>query len=69
MCQVVSLSGIANQNTLSRHLASMKNVKDILAVGWFRLTTLRAGIIVALGRAFFEIIRDLVEKLPSWCSS
>jgi hypothetical protein len=30
----------------------------------FALTTLRAGIIVGSGSASFEIIRDLVEKLP-----
>jgi uncharacterized protein YbjT (DUF2867 family) len=62
--QVVYLSGIVNQETLSRHLASRKHVEDILASGRFDLTTLRAGIIVGSGSASFEIIRDLVEKLP-----
>lgn len=62
--QVVYLSGIVNQKTLSRHLASRKHVEDILASGRFCLTTLRAGIIVGSGSASFEIIRDLVEKLP-----
>ena len=32
--------------------------------GAFNLTTLRAGIIIGSGSASFEIIRDLVEKLP-----
>ena len=32
--------------------------------GSFKLTTLRAGIIIGSGSASFEIIRDLVEKLP-----
>ncbi len=62
--QVVYLSGIVNKETLSRHLASRKHVEDILASGRFSLTTLRAGIIVGSGSASFEIIRDLVEKLP-----
>ncbi len=62
--QVVYLSGIANQETLSRHLASRKHVEEILSSGGFSLTTLRAGIIVGSGSASFEIIRDLVEKLP-----
>jgi hypothetical protein len=39
-------------------------VETILAEGGFALTTLKAGIIVGSGSASFEIIRDLVEKLP-----
>ena len=37
---------------------------DELSAATFNLTTLRAGIIVGSGSASFEIIRDLVEKLP-----
>ena len=62
--QVVYLSGIVNEEKLSKHLLSRKNVEDILSSGSFALTTLRAGIIVGSGSASFEIIRDLVEKLP-----
>lgn len=61
---VIYLSGIVNENNLSKHLASRKNVEQILSVGKFSLTTLRAGIIIGSGSASFEIIRDLVEKLP-----
>lgn len=62
--QVIYLSGIVNEEHLSKHLSSRKNVEDILADATFALTTLRAGIIVGSGSASFEIIRDLVEKLP-----
>ena len=62
--QVVYLSGIVNNNTLSKHLQSRKNVEDILYQGNFNLTVLRAGIIVGSGSSSFEIIRDLCEKLP-----
>ena len=62
--QVVYLSGIVNDQQLSKHLISRKNVEDILSSGTYHLTTLRAGIIVGSGSASFEIIRDLVEKLP-----
>lgn len=62
--QVVYLSGIVNETELSKHLASRKKVEDILSGARFALTTLRAGIIVGSGSASFEIIRDLVEKLP-----
>jgi len=62
--QVIYLSGIVNNNTLSKHLQSRKNVEDILYQGNFNLTVLRAGIIVGSGSSSFEIIRDLCEKLP-----
>lgn len=62
--QVIYLSGIVNEQQLSKHLHSRKNVETILSGGRFALTTLRAGIIVGSGSASFEIIRDLVEKLP-----
>ena len=62
--QVVYLSGIVNDDVLSKHLRSRKNVEDILYEGNFNLTVLRAGIIVGSGSSSFEIIRDLCEKLP-----
>jgi uncharacterized protein YbjT (DUF2867 family) len=62
--QVIYLSGIINEEKLSKHLSSRKRVELILAEGSYHLTTLRAGIIVGSGSASFEIIRDLVEKLP-----
>jgi len=62
--QVIYLSGIINEEKLSKHLISRKRVEEILAFGNYNLTTLRAGIIVGSGSASFEIIRDLVEKLP-----
>ncbi|MFZ4522946.1 MAG: SDR family oxidoreductase [Bacteroidales bacterium] len=62
--QVIYLSGIVNEQELSKHLSSRKNVEEILASEVYVLTTLRAGIIVGSGSASFEIIRDLVEKLP-----
>lgn len=62
--QIIYLSGIANANKLSKHLSSRLNVETILATALASLTTLRAGIIVGSGSASFEIIRDLVEKLP-----
>lgn len=62
--QVIYLSGIVNDDVLSKHLRSRKNVEDILYEGDFNLTVLRAGIIVGSGSSSFEIIRDLCEKLP-----
>lgn len=62
--QVIYLSGIVNEKNLSKHLISRKNVEEVLQSNVYSLTTLRAGIIVGSGSASFEIIRDLVEKLP-----
>lgn len=61
---VIYLSGIINEKSLSRHLASRKAVEDELSKGDYYFTTLRAGIIIGSGSASFEIIKDLVEKLP-----
>ena len=62
--QVVYLSGISNQNKLSKHLKSRRKVEDLLSSDKYALTVLRAGIIVGSGSASFEMIRDIVEKLP-----
>ncbi|MDG1871382.1 MAG: SDR family oxidoreductase [Flavobacterium sp.] len=62
--QVIYLSGIINDDSLSKHLSSRKKVEEVLSTGSYAMTTLRAGIIVGSGSASFEIIRDLVNKLP-----
>jgi uncharacterized protein YbjT (DUF2867 family) len=62
--QVIYLSGITNDTKLSKHLLSRKNVETRLESKKYALTTFKAGIIVGSGSSSFEIIRDLVEKLP-----
>lgn len=62
--QVTYLSGIANDHDLSTHLRSRKAVEAVLSNCKAALTVLRASIIIGSGSASFEIIRDLVEKLP-----
>ena len=62
--QVIYLSGITNEENLSKHLQSRKNVEDMLKSDAYGLTIFKAGIIVGSGSSSFEIIRDLVEKLP-----
>ncbi len=63
--QAIYLTGIINEDELSEHLASRKAVEEELKRGSYHLTSLRAGIIIGSGSASFEIIRDLVEKLPA----
>lgn len=62
--QIIYLGGITNEEKLSKHLASRKKVEEILSRSGIPLTSIKAGIIVGSGSASFEIIRDLVEKLP-----
>lgn len=62
--QVIYLSGIVNDKSLSKHLQSRYLVEKTLQSNGYALTTFRAGIIVGSGSASFEIIRDIVEKLP-----
>jgi uncharacterized protein YbjT (DUF2867 family) len=62
--QIIYLSGIVNEMKLSEHLTSRYEVEKILQKSKTPVTTLRAGIIVGSGSASFEIIRDIVEKLP-----
>lgn len=63
--QLIYLGGMYNAKDLSDHLESRRNVEQILSSARrAKLTALRAGIIVGSGSASFEIIRDLVEKLP-----
>lgn len=65
--QIIYLSGIVpteEENELSPHLRSRLSVEHVLSAGKIPATVLRAPIIVGSGSASFEIIRDLVEKLP-----
>jgi uncharacterized protein YbjT (DUF2867 family) len=64
--QIIYLSGISNDEDkeLSEHLQSRLHVEDVLAEGEVPVTVLRAAIIIGSGSSSFEIIRDLVEKLP-----
>ncbi len=62
--QVIYLTGIVNSTKLSDHLRSRLNVETELGKGSYFLTSFRAGIIIGAGSASFEIMRDLVEKLP-----
>jgi len=62
--QVIYLGGISNDEDLSEHLSSRKDVEERLKEGEVPVTVFRAAIIIGSGSASFEIIRDLVEKLP-----
>ncbi len=62
--QIIYLSGLFNTENPSPHFASRINVENILKKSHFKSTIIRASIIVGSGSASFEMMRDLVEKLP-----
>lgn len=62
--KIIFLSGIHSEEKLSAHLQSRKNVEDIFKNSGIPTVIFRAGIIIGEGSASFEILRDLVEKLP-----
>lgn len=62
--QIIYLGGLTNDPTPSAHFRSREQVGETLRAGEIPVTILRASIIIGSGSASFEIIRDLVEKLP-----
>ncbi len=62
--QIIYLTGIVNDEELSKHLSSRLAVEEKIKTSEIAHTILRAAIIIGSGSASFEIIRDLAEKLP-----
>lgn len=72
--RIVYLGGVAPSKGSSRHLASRLEVGQILRSGKVPTLELRASMIVGPGSASWQIVRDLVLRLPalvvpSWLSS
>jgi uncharacterized protein YbjT (DUF2867 family) len=63
--RIVYLGGLGETGSgLSEHLASRREVEDVLASGPVPVTVLRAAMVIGSGSASFEILRYLVERLP-----
>jgi uncharacterized protein YbjT (DUF2867 family) len=64
--RIIYLGALGNDDdALSPHLRSRREVEKLLGHAGVPLTTLRAGIIVGHGGASWEITRQLVEHLPA----
>ncbi|KRA38485.1 MULTISPECIES: NAD(P)H-binding protein [unclassified Nocardioides] len=64
--QIVYLGGLGDdQDDLSAHLRSRRQVEGLLAEAGAPVTVLRAGIVVGHGGISWEITRQLVEHLPA----
>lgn len=63
--RIVYLGGLGDDNdALSKHLLSRKEVGEVLASGQPALTTLRAALIIGAGGSSFEMLRYLTDRLP-----
>ncbi len=63
--RVVYLGGLGDDaDDLSKHLESRREVERVLAEGDYDLTVLRAAIIIGSESASFQLVRQLVERLP-----
>jgi len=63
--RVIYLGGLGGEEeTLSEHLQSRREVEHLLAEGEYDLTVLRAAIVVGAGSASFEIVLQLAHRLP-----
>ncbi|WP_144904920.1 NAD(P)H-binding protein [Halobellus captivus] len=63
--RVVYLGGLGEErDRLSEHLRSRREVERLLGEGAYRLTTLRAAILIGRGSASFEMIEQLGSRLP-----
>jgi uncharacterized protein YbjT (DUF2867 family) len=64
--KVIYLGGLGVKETASKHLLSRIETGEILSARPDDISTIwiRAGVIIGSGSASFEIIRNLVQKLP-----
>jgi uncharacterized protein YbjT (DUF2867 family) len=63
--RVVYLGGLGEEGAdLSEHLESRREVEAVLADAAFELTTLRAAVVVGEGSTSFELVFQLVDRLP-----
>jgi uncharacterized protein YbjT (DUF2867 family) len=64
--RMIYLGGLGRKDTASRHLLSRIETGEILSSRSECIQTIwfRAGIIIGSGSASFEIIRNLVQKIP-----
>jgi len=64
--QIIYLGGLGSEDDeLSQHLRSRREVETLLGSAGVPVTVLRAGIIVGRGGISWEITRQLVEHLPA----
>jgi len=63
--RVVYLGGLGgDEDELSEHLRSRREIERVLGEGGYDLTVLRAAIVIGAGSTSFEMVRQLATRLP-----
>jgi uncharacterized protein YbjT (DUF2867 family) len=64
--KIIYLGGLGVRETASKHLLSRIETGEVLSARQDRIVTIwiRAGVIIGAGSKSFEIIKNLVQKLP-----
>ena len=62
--RIIYLGGLAHGGELSPHMRSRAETGNILRSSGIPVIELQASIVIGSGSASFEMIRDLVERLP-----
>jgi uncharacterized protein YbjT (DUF2867 family) len=63
--RLIYLGGIVHADKLSPHLRSRREVGEVLRASGVPTVELRASIVVGAGSASFELVRTMVENLPT----
>ena len=64
--RIIYLGGLGDpDDSLSEHLRSRQEVEGLLGTGGVPVTTLRAGVVIGDRGTSWEMIRQLVERLPA----
>lgn len=62
--QIIYLGGIANDIQISKHMKSRVRTGRILDERSVPVIEIRAGIIIGVGSASFEMLKDLIREIP-----
>lgn len=64
--RIVYLGGLGEKDSASKHLASRIETGEVLSSEPEKIDTIwfRAGVIIGSGSASFEIVRNIIQKLP-----
>lgn len=65
VARIIYLGGLGSGGDLSEHLASRQEVGRILRTYGVTTIELRASIVIGAGSASFDMVRELVERIPA----
>jgi uncharacterized protein YbjT (DUF2867 family) len=63
--QIIYLGGLLPEGKASKHLESRREVEEVFRATGIPCTIFRAGMVAGAGGSSFEILRNLVQRLPA----